>query len=339
MSEVSAVNWLAQIQAQVKAGQYPTVSVRELLKRFNAQRRGIHVLSKIRSDLAAYDLTTFPDFEGEYIDNIVRFDAASRLKRTALDSQKDKSTEPFNDPTFRIGKLPAANRAPVSVKPNDKVSSAITIMLMNDYSQLPVMQNERDVKGVISWRSIGRLLGINGVNVDDDARNFMDPAQIVHSSDSLFDSIDKIVNSEYVLVQNPERKITGIVTTSDLSLQFRQLAEPFLLLSEIENKIRQIIVRAAFTKEQLQKYADRKDAKEIERIQGVADLSLGEYLQLLADPASWNQLNFRLDRVAFVQRLDEVRVIRNDIMHFDPDPILEEELNTLRKFRAFLQQL
>jgi hypothetical protein len=129
MTDDSALNWLGQIQSQVKAGQSPTVSVRELLKRFNAQRRGIHVVSKVRSDLAAYDLTTLPDFEGEYIDNLVRFDVATRKENIALDHDKHGSPEALHDPTFRIGKLPAANKTPVSVKPNDRVSSAITIML------------------------------------------------------------------------------------------------------------------------------------------------------------------------------------------------------------------
>jgi hypothetical protein len=83
---------------------------------------------------------------------------------------------------------------------------------------------------------------------------------------------------------------------------------------------------------------DRKDSKELESVQSVADLTLGEYLQLLADPQSWKQLQLSLDRTIFIHRLDTIRVIRNDVMHFDPDPISDEELATLRRFTVFLQQ-
>ena len=59
------------------------------------------------------------------------------------------------DPTVCVGILPAAHNAPVSVKRNDPLAKATTIMQMHDYSQIPVMRNERDVKGVVTWSSIG----------------------------------------------------------------------------------------------------------------------------------------------------------------------------------------
>src|SRR5208283_215868 len=51
------------------------------------------------------------------------------------------------DPTYRVGKLAAANRSPVSVKPDGSIAEATTLMLMNDFSQLPVMQSDVSVKG------------------------------------------------------------------------------------------------------------------------------------------------------------------------------------------------
>ena len=61
---------------------------------------------------------------------------------------------PSEDPTFRIGGLPAANKKLVAVSQNDPLNKAITLMLQYDYSQLPVMQGEREVKGVVTWKSI-----------------------------------------------------------------------------------------------------------------------------------------------------------------------------------------
>jgi hypothetical protein len=121
-----------------------------------------------------------------------------------------------------------------------------------------------------------------------------------------------------------------------LSLQFQQLAEPFLLLGEIEQHIRQLI-EGKFTKAELEATKDPSDDnRPIER---VADLSLGECLRLLENPDRWEKLALKIDRVSFVVELDKVRRIRNDVMHFDPDPLGESDLHLLRSFVRFLRRL
>ncbi len=69
----------------------------------------------------------------------------------------------------------------------------------------------------------------------------MDGHHEIRAESSLFQAIPIIVEHQYVLVRGSDNRITGIVTASDLSLQFQQLAEPFLLLGEIENHIRRIL--------------------------------------------------------------------------------------------------
>ncbi len=91
------------IQSEVKNHQAPSVTVRELLKRFNAQRRGIHVVNKIRSALSAYQLETIPDFEGEYIDSLIAFRRAQQEPEDA--TPKTGLVVPSPDVAFRIGKL------------------------------------------------------------------------------------------------------------------------------------------------------------------------------------------------------------------------------------------
>jgi hypothetical protein len=46
-----------------------------------------------------------------------------------------------------------------------------------------------------------------------------------------------------------------------------------------------------------------------------------------------------LDRKAFIENLNSVPRIRNDVMHFDPDGIPPEDLQVLRLFAAFLARL
>ena len=66
----------------------------------------------------------------------------------------------YADPIYRISKLASATRKPLSVSPDTKLEEAVTHMLTNDFSQLPVMTSGRDVKGIITWTSIGSRLAM-----------------------------------------------------------------------------------------------------------------------------------------------------------------------------------
>jgi len=332
---------LQEIAAQIAKGQStekPTV--RTFLSWFNAQRRGGWIVQTIRRALSEAGLQTKPDFEYAYIDQGISFE---KVTSKPLTKSATQTLEPLqvlasgsvmSDPTQRIGKLPSANRVPESIKPDSTLTQAVTLMLSRDFSQLPVMTSERDVKGMISWNSIGTRLSLG--QDSKHVRDFMEPHFEIGSDTSLFDAIDSIVQHEYVLIRDSEKRISGIVTTSDLSLQFRQLAEPFLLLGEIENHIRRLI-DGKYTVEQLRVV---RDPGEPERdISSVSDLAFGEYIRLLQNPEHWAVLKLGIDRGLFVAQLDKVREIRNDVMHFDPDGIAESDLQTLQEFVQFLQGL
>lgn len=239
----------------------------------------------------------------------------------------------YTDPTYCIGKLGAASNKPVSVAPDQSLQTAATLMLTRDFSQLPVMTSDYDVKGIITWTSIGiRLaLGIQGSFV----REFMKPHQEILATSLLINAIPIIVQSQYVLIRD-QGCITGIVTVSDLSLQFQQLAEPFLLLREIENRIR-LIIGDAFSPAELSDIPDSEDSGRA--VNSIYDLTFSQYIRLLQNPDNWKKINLSIDRAAFCDQLDTIRKIRNDVMHFNPDPMKAEDLQLLRDFLNFLQLL
>lgn len=369
---------LVAISEQVKAGEPPrSASIRMLLSMFNAQRRGYTIVQDIRNALRQLDLTTVPDFESVHIGARVRFVASAVPEEApentgiALD-EKLLSTELLNfsldfnlsedvetlapsegltethveyilppliggnrvDPTHRISRLPSANRDLVIVTPDTLLNEAISLMLSHDYSQLPVMVGERTVKGMLSWSSIGQrmMMGVRGEYV----RQFMEPVHEVPADTSMFAAIHSIIEQQYVLVRGAEQKITGIVTTSDLTAQFQQLAEPFLLLGEIEQHIRRMIADT-FTADELRAVCDPGDSERA--IDRVDDLTLGEYIRLLEHPEHWSRVRCPVDRVLFTQQIDQVRKVRNDVMHFDPDGMLPEHLELLRNAVRFLRRL
>jgi CBS domain-containing protein len=340
------------------------VKVRTLLKWFGAQRRGFNVVYQIRRALREIGLGTEPDFRYSWLDGPVRFYAVEpdgdsenppteHAANTDLPAVQQSTPEPpttefsdvqsvtpqfvggaVADPTHRIGQLDAANRGVLSVTPDDTIERAMTLMLANNYSQLPVMTSPREVKGVVTWESLGRRAMLAGSCTH--VRDCMGRPIEISADTSLFAAIPQIIGHQYVLVRAADKQISGIVTSADLSEQFQRLAEPFLLLGEIENQIRRL-VENRFTEEEL---GAGKDPADLDRtITSVADLSLGECIRLLENEERWRKLGLRIDRTEFIKEAHRVRNIRNDVMHFDPDPMSAEELFLLRRFAQFLSSL
>jgi predicted transcriptional regulator len=344
---------LREIAEQLNRGQRPeSETVRTLLSWFDAQRRGHYVTQRVKRAMRKEGLITKPAFEFAFIDSPVEFQLAPTtqiIKPVGIPSEEQVSTpvvievdatgnvvtSAIEDPTYRIGRLPAANQSLFKVTPNSTLVEAVTKMLTNNVSQLPVMTSDRDVKGMISWSSIGSRLAMD--NKADTVRHYMEPHYEVSSEVSIFSAIGFIANHDYVLVRDSERKISGIVTASDLSLEFHQLGEPFLLIGEIENHIR-LMVANKFSAPELKSACDPSDSER--EINDVSDLTFGEYVRLLEDPRHWERLALPLDRKTFIDRLKIIRDIRNDVMHFNPDPLDEElELKVLRESVLFLQKL
>jgi CBS domain-containing protein len=186
---------LQQAADQIHQNSKPKmVRVKELLSWFDAQRRGVLVVREIRAALRKAKLATVPDFEVAYIDQRIKLKAAEPTTRKAAVSKEIVVETPTGidstdeavvggsvpDPAPRIGMLKAANTPPTTVTRDTEVTEAITIMLMNDYSQLPVMQGDRNVDGLISWRSIGRARISEG-KACKHVRECMEKAEIVLS--------------------------------------------------------------------------------------------------------------------------------------------------------------
>lgn len=344
------------------------VTVRELLGWFGAQRRGQVVVQRVREALVGAGLRTDPDFESAYIDAEIQLERLPPVQSsttpgaelehedadeppsvaTAGDSAAGGTAVPLavvggavEDAVLRVGAMRSANLEAVQlqlykVAPTEPLANAITKMILRDFSQLPVMSDDRTVKGVITWRSIGQHLGLKDGWRDRPVKDFIVPHKEVAHDTSLLAAIPEIVAHEYVLVRGSDQTVTGIVTTMDLALQFREQTEPFLLLGEIENQIRRLIA-GKFTVAELRAASHEGD---LDRDVGdVNDMTFGEYLRLLQRPEHWDRLKLPIDRRQFIACLDEVRGVRNEVMHFDPGAQRPEQLETLRRASRFLREL
>ena len=311
-----------------RAPQSRHTTIRGLLGWYGYARRGVHVVAKIRRDLKRFELRTVPDFEYGWIDERISIE----LDRTAEEDTADALE--LEDPTVRIGALAAAHREPLAVDPDHPIEDAVTMMMENDFSQLPVTKDLRKIRGVISWRSIGGRLSL-GLDCPF-VRDCMDPARETPIGEPLLNAFRDITKHGYTLVRDETQRISGIVTVADVGDQFLQLAGPFLAIGEIEGYLRTLIHRK-FTLDELQEaaYGPRGESDDL----GTSDLNFGAYCRLLDHDERWKRVGLALSRRKFVERLKRVGEIRNDVMHFDPDGLEPEERELLNSTVSLFRDL
>ncbi|MGB5756963.1 MAG: hypothetical protein WBM50_08615, partial [Acidimicrobiales bacterium] len=97
------------------------------------------------------------------------------------------------------------------------------------------------------------------------------------------------------------------------------------------------IVDAEFSADDLAGYVDPDDPDR--QIEAASSLTFGEYVRLLQSPEAWDRLGLVADRAIFVDHLDEVRRVRNSIMHFSPDPLDESELSAIDSLLSWVRTL
>lgn len=201
-------------------------SPRKLLWFFFFEKRTKWNITRVNQFLEKNNLETEPDYTN------VWFDSQIILKH----KKKAKSKKEV-DPIQRVKLLSAANKPITSVNRDSKLNEAITLMMLHNYSQLPVV-NSKIVIGFISWETIG--YGLSNNCKSEDVRDFMSTdVSVLDYETPLLDVINAVIKKEFAIIQKQDKTITGIVTIADISAQFLSISEPFLLLEQIENHIRQ----------------------------------------------------------------------------------------------------
>ncbi|MER6991693.1 CBS domain-containing protein [Saccharopolyspora hirsuta] len=327
---------LREARDRAEAHDPDRISVRELLKFWGAEDRGDQV-SQIEADLANHGLVTIPSFRAVTLDSVVSLtippddaDGAAIAQESEIgDLQVAVNDEGDDDLNVR---LTVGNLSPLSgvesVGPNSTLEEATTKMLLNDFSQLAVLSGPRNLRGAVTWRSIAQALQQNPSASVADAIN--SHVEVVAYDRDLFEILPVLQQREFVFVRNESKAIEGIVTTADVAHRYGEMATPFFQLGELDQTLRWILSRT-FDMETIQPLCARP-------IESFDKLSMGDYQRILENKDLWEKLGWPLDRSSFIARLEEIRLIRNKVMHFHPDPVSEDAVDKLRKFTSLLHQ-
>lgn len=317
-------NFQDKVQEIKKSFKEFKITPRELINSFGCEKRTSGNRALINKFLEDNKLETCPDYINTWIDAEItlRHKKRAKSKRGA-------------DPIQRIKILSAANKEPVTVKRDAELKEAITLMMLHNYSQLPVVSNPRSIVGYISWETIGSKI-TNGVQSNAISDYMSKDVNVVDYEEPLLRAINIIIEKEFAVVQKQDKTVSGIVTIADISEQFMTSTEPFLLLEQIENHIRQIL-DGKFLVDELINFCKIGDQER--PIEHIDDLTFGDYIRIIENPEYWDKLHLSIDRVHFIKQLEKVRKIRNDIMHFNPEGISDNQRIDLTKMASFLMEI
>lgn len=239
------------------------------------------------------------------------------------------------DDTIVVGDLTSAKLGErlVCVGADTSFEEIETLMLLHDYSQIPVIHNRRRhaavVQRAVSWKSIARA---KLKDPQSRPRDAFVRTQTTRLSDDVIRIVPLVLDLDFVLVED-HGILQGIVTPYDLTEFFGERITPFMLIGEIDKRLRRAI-DMLFSLSEIQAVCGR--GRRV--IDSVDDLSIGDYIAILQSHDHWNRLGWPLDRALVLESLNEVREMRNRLMHFKERAVVDVTAirNVLSVIRDFM---
>ncbi|MEU4240526.1 hypothetical protein [Actinoplanes sp. NPDC026619] len=330
--------WLRSVRSRAEGETPEQVSVRELLSRWGAKDRGDQI-SRIEADLANHGLATRPNFRSVTLETeIVIITAAQEAEKetqetgdTGSASSDDSDEDDDRYIGLMVGNLPSALGGIVSVAPTATLQEAMTKMLLNDYSQLGVLSGRHTLGGAVTWQSIAQA---RHLDPDASLSDATVGARDVGYRTDLLEVLPELQKRGFMFVRDANNAIAGIVTAADVAGRYGVMANPFILIGDLDRLLRRAIARAV----PIADVVALCDAQGRRGIVSHDDMSMGDYQRVLENPHLWARMNWDLDRHAFVGRLAEIRKVRNDVMHFNPDPAPANVVEQLRSINEVLRR-
>ncbi|MEU7573374.1 CBS domain-containing protein [Micromonospora sp. NPDC049240] len=327
---------LEAARAAAESDQPRSFTVREFIGLWGLEDRDRMATAQVEADLANHGLTTSPDFRAVSLDRIIRVvtppeqdedESSTEGSAETAEAIADELSEEGVDIGLTLENLFPHRMSLVSVPPSATFEEAITAMQINDYSQVAVLANSHQLYGSVSWESIAAAKHRNPNATFSDAIDRGARDRVFDYDRRLLDVLGTLQQHGFIFVRDDQRKISGIVTAADVVRKYDETATPFFLIGEIDQELRHLIVNT-FDEETVKQacLAAKLTFKSLET------MSIGQYQAVLNNAGCWAQLGWPLNRELFIARLDELRKVRNKVMHFNPDPVRPAEVAKLRHF-------
>lgn len=225
---------------------------------------------------------------------------------------------------FPIGQLLEGRAAPLCVARTATVRDALGLMVKNDFSQLPVVDEEGHLVGIVTDQTITRtyyLLGEVVSLLDLTVEHCVARVDPISPDDDLFEACDQLRNAASALVIVQDGKPLGILTAYDMTNFFRHRSEDFIHIEDIEVTLR-LRTRDAFPDDAALNQAllvalgpDPNDPTQPRK--DFNSLNMGDMIYLITHEQNWPQFNGIFEPLELFRLLmNRVREVRNLLAHF-----------------------
>ncbi|HEY0069944.1 MAG TPA: CBS domain-containing protein [Chloroflexia bacterium] len=225
---------------------------------------------------------------------------------------------------FAIKQLLEGRPAPVCVPQATRVKDALHLMMRHGFSQLPVVEEDGDLMGVISNKTIAHtyfLLGGQIELLDLTVDNCLARVDPLTPEDDLFEACEKLRSGDSALVIVEGRRPVGLLTAGDLTDFFRHRSEDLIRIEDIEVTLR-LRARDAFPDDEMMDQAlvralgaDPQDPTRPKK--QFNHLSMSDLLHLITHEQNWPSFNGMFEPLElFTSLMDRVRQVRNILAHF-----------------------
>src|SRR5579884_2634917 len=232
--------------------------------------------------------------------------------------------------TFYVKDLLAQQKELYRVRPDEIAQHALTIMKQHEFSQLPVVDSEGRLHGMITTESI--LLALTHLGLDVTSLHVRDALvypQQFDLEDNLFQLLGALKNDYAVLVVDREGKLSGIVTNYDTAEYFRERAEDLMLVEDIEVALREHIRNAFRGGDGIvdENALNEAIVKALNRSSNFTKLTLWQYINLIIHDSQWPRYSsiLELERATVEKLLKDICKTRNVLAHF------REEITSLQR--------
>lgn len=218
---------------------------------------------------------------------------------------------------------------------------ALRLMMANDYSQLPIVDDNEELVGMITSDSIARALNLLGLKVSQlKVSNTLQVVRQYRLDSDLSDLLEGLRDAYAVPVVDNFNRVIGIVTNYDTAAFFRSRAEDMMDVEDVENMLKDclridlIAVQGQLDDSELkEKISNEKGVKSFDR------MSFNDFIILFLHAARWPRISECVDlhKEACRRMLEDVRDVRNDLFHFRTD-ISAERRFALKYCRDWLNR-
>jgi CBS domain-containing protein len=240
------------------------------------------------------------------------------------------------------------NQQVICIPSSTAVSDALRKMIDANFSQLPVIDQNKRIIGIFSYRSLGERvyelqdkIALSTLPVSEclEPAKFLGPDDYVDTSTAV-----DFYEDDYVIVGAPD-DVLGILSVADVFVRLNDFAEAFVLLHETELGLRRLIeqnlgpegVSAAL---EAINTRNRQQGAHGRPLMTIEDCEFHHYIDLVTSKSNWRafEKSFPTATRELINReLVLVNNIRNDVVHFRRQ-ITRADTVVLKRFRDRLKR-